>query len=146
MKCYLREAIEEDADLLFQWANDPVVRQNSFSTQTISYQEHVKWFRKLLSNENCRQYIYMVDDVPVGQVRITIVDETAEIGYSVCAEKRSQGHGKRVLLLIKEKIEDEFPMVSKVVGKVKPENISSQTAFSDAGYREVFRQFEFVKE
>lgn len=146
MKCYLREAKEEDVDLLFQWANDPVVRQNSFSTQTISHQEHVKWFRKLLSSENCRQYIYMVDDVPVGQVRITIVDGTAEIGYSICAEKRSQGHGKNILFLIKEKIENEFPRVSKVVGKVKPENIASQKVFSDAGYREVFRQFETEKE
>ncbi|MGN0416175.1 MAG: GNAT family N-acetyltransferase [Agathobacter sp.] len=146
MKCYLREAIEEDVDLLFQWANDPVVRQNSFSTKTISYQEHVNWFFNLLSSENCKQYIYLVEDVPVGQVRITIVDGIAEIGYSVCEEKRSQGHGNNILLLIKEKIENEFPMVSKVVGKVKPENIASQKAFLDAGYREAFRQFEIVKE
>lgn len=39
---YLRDAVERDVDLLFQWANDESVRKNSFSTQDISYNDHVK--------------------------------------------------------------------------------------------------------
>ena len=31
MQQYLRKATIEDMDLLFQWANDSVVRKNSFS-------------------------------------------------------------------------------------------------------------------
>ena len=48
MQQYLRKATIEDMDLLFQWANDPVVRKNSFSTAEISYEEHTKWYHNLL--------------------------------------------------------------------------------------------------
>jgi len=34
---FLRKATLSDIDLLYEWANDPVVRENSFSTESISY-------------------------------------------------------------------------------------------------------------
>ena len=45
---YLRKATIEDRDLLFQWANDPLVRKNSFSTAEIAYEEHVDWYNRVL--------------------------------------------------------------------------------------------------
>ena len=62
MQQYLRKATIEDMDLLFQWANDSVVRKNSFSTAEISYEEHMKWYHNLLKREDCMQYIYMDGD------------------------------------------------------------------------------------
>ena len=52
MECYLREAIIEDIDILCKWANDPLVRQNSFSTEKIRYEDHVKWFNRVLKGDN----------------------------------------------------------------------------------------------
>ena len=40
---YLRLAEMEDMDLLFTWANEEMVRKNSFSTRKITYEEHVIW-------------------------------------------------------------------------------------------------------
>ena len=85
MQQYLRNATIEDRDLLFEWANDAVVRKNSFSTEKISYEEHVNWYNKILDRDDCVQYIYMDGDCPVGQVRITLKDDEAEIGYSICS-------------------------------------------------------------
>ena len=146
MRRYLRRATEEDRDLLFQWANDSLVRENSFSTVKISYEEHVKWFDRILKRDDCIQYIYMDDDCPVGQVRITLKDHTAEIGYSICAEKRRLGYGQDLLHLISEKVWEEFPDVKKVYGEVKPGNIASQKAFLDAGYKETYRVFEMIRD
>ena len=42
-KLYLRTADENDMDLLFQWANDPDVRKNSFHSEPISYETHKKY-------------------------------------------------------------------------------------------------------
>lgn len=142
---YLRRATKEDRDLLFQWANDSLVRKNSFSTAKISYEEHVKWFAKILKRDDCIQYIYMDDDCPVGQVRITLKADTAEIGYSICAEKRRLGYGQDLLHLISERVWEEFPNVKKIIGEVKPENTASQKAFLDAGYRETYRVFEMIR-
>ena len=39
MDVYLREAQIQDRDLLFQWANDALVRQNAFHTEQIPYEK-----------------------------------------------------------------------------------------------------------
>lgn len=139
---YLRLAVEEDMDLLFVWANEPTVRRNSFSTAEISYEEHKRWYHRLLGREDCRQYIYIYEGAEVGQVRVTVEGDTAELGYSVCAEKRGMGHGERILTLIAERIEVDFPKVKRVIGKVKTDNRASQRAFLNTGYEESCRVYE----
>lgn len=147
MSGYLRLAAEQDMELLFQWTNDPMVRKNSFSTEEISYEEHKEWYRKLLNRCDCRQYIYMLDEEPIGQVRIKLVEDTAEIGYSISPEKRHMGHGKKLLSLLAGQMAVDFPEVKKLVGKVKPENIASQRAFRNAGYEEKYYAYEmFLQE
>lgn len=54
----------DDCDLLFEWANYPMVRQNSFSTKAITYDEHVNWFKNIMERKDCVQYIYMEGDKP----------------------------------------------------------------------------------
>ena len=142
MNGYLREVTIEDMDLLFEWANEESVRRNSFSTKKITYEEHVAWFKRILSEENTVQYIYMVNDVPIGQVRINIFDDKAEIGYSVCNIERGKGHGRKILKLLHAKVKEEYPFIKKLIGKVKPENIASQKAFLAVGYGEAYKAFE----
>lgn len=142
MALYLRRADREDCDLLFKWANDSLVRANSFSTDKISYEEHVRWFDRLMQNKDCLQYILMDDCIPVGQARITICDNIAEVGYSVCADRRNSGYGSKLLGMIVDEVHKELPKVTSIVGKVKPENIASQKAFAKAGYEEMYRTFE----
>lgn len=134
MDGYLRKATEADMDLMFVWANEPSVRKNSFVTNEITYAEHKEWFQKLLTDTDCRQYIYMKDNEAIGQARIMASNETAEIGYSICREKRGQGYGQKLLKLVKEQVKCDFPQVQKLIGKVKPHNIASQKAFANAGF------------
>ncbi len=100
MNVYLRVAESTDLDLLFRWVNEPLVRKNSFSMGTISYEEHRKWYKKILGDANCRQYIYMDDACPVGQARIVYKEDVVEVNYSICVQKRSKGYGKKLLELI----------------------------------------------
>lgn len=139
---YLRRAVEEDMDLLFEWANDAVVRRNSFTTDKITYEEHKRWFTNILSDSERHQYIYIYDNEPIGQVRITVDNEVAEIGYSICAGNRGMGHGELILELICEQVKCDFPQVQKLVGKVKPDNIASQKAFERAGFVEKYYAYE----
>lgn len=142
MDRYLRAATEADMDLLFEWANEPLVRKNSFSTEKIPYEEHRKWFARILNDESCRQYIYVSGGEAAGQVRIMVNGEIAEISYSICAKKRGMGHGKLMLQLISELIIHDFPTVKRLIGKVKPDNIASQKAFMNAGFEETYYTYE----
>ena len=138
MDSYLRLAKNTDMDLLFEWANDPSVRKNSFSSEDILYEEHQKWFDQLMKDQNCRQYIYMHHGRETGQIRLTVHGESAEISYSICPEKRGQGHGKRILELICEQVKRDFPEIMKLEGRVKPENMTSRKAFLKSGFLEEY--------
>lgn len=144
MKDFLRLATEMDVDLLFEWVNEPTVRKNSFSTQDILYDEHCKWFQKILSDQTCRQYIYVHNGQDVGQIRIQINGEEAEISYSICVQKRGEGYGKQMLQLMSEKIKQDFPNVRKLIGKVKPDNVASQKAFQEKGFEEKYHVYELL--
>lgn len=139
----LRKATKEDMDLLFQWANDPVTRQQSFSTKTISYEEHVQWWEKMEQSPNQVQYIFCVNNEPVGQVRVTIKEKVGEIGYSIKKEMRGLGLGKKMLKILVETFHEEHPDIDSLIGLVKKENTSSKRCFESLGFQEVFSQFEF---
>lgn len=131
---YLREAAQQDMDLLFGWANDPVVRANSFTVDPIPYESHVAWFQRMMKDDSALQYILMDGEVPVGQIRLNINGEEAEIGYSVASEFRGKGYGRKMLQLVLEKVNEERPGIRKLVAKVKPENAASAKLFESEGY------------
>jgi len=142
-KIYLRNVSENDIDLLFAWANDPLVRANSFSTEPIPYEDHKKWFSNLIKDENRRQYILMEDEEAVGQIRFSINGEEAEIGYSISPAKRGCGYGQILLELAKTRLKEDRPKVTKLTGRVKKGNRASEACFEKCGFAKVSGRFEY---
>ena len=131
---YLREATMQDIDLLYEWANDPAVRINSFNSEPIQYDTHVKWYNHIMSDESVLQFILMDDNIPVGQIRLNINGDEAEIGYSIASAYRGKGYGHRVLQLIAEEVKAYYPVIKCLIAEVKPENIASNKLFEHEGY------------
>lgn len=139
---HLRHALMEDCNLLYEWANDQVVRDNSFHQNKILYKEHAVWFQNKLLSAVSRIYICYHDDIPVGQIRIDIIEDgMAEVSYSVDKKYRLQGYGKSMLILLEDKIKSDFPQVTELIAKVKSDNIASQVIFSDIGYEEYYTEY-----
>ncbi len=146
----LREVTGKDIDLLFRWANDPMVRQNAFHTEQIPYETHRAWFVRMLSDRDVMKYILcnisntgeMQD---IGQIRLSIEDGEALIDYSIAPEKRGQGFGTRMILMAEEKLRELRTDVIYCKGQVKIENIASAKAFEKCGYdledREKYLEF-----
>ena len=132
LKCRLANA--DDADLLFSWVNDFKVRKNSFSSDEISYQEHIEWFSKTITDENVSIYIYCLDDQPIGQVRLKYENNSVLISYSVAQKYRGAGFGKQIIHDIEKKIVERYPKTRKIVAKVKSDNIASQKIFEYNNY------------
>ena len=131
---YLREAEQTDIELLFAWANDPVVRQNSFTTDPIPYEDHRRWFQRIMADDKVLQYIMMDDENPVGQIRLNLENDTAEIGYSIAVEYRGRGYGHKILRLIVDEVKEQHPEIKTLIAKVKPENLASKKLFESEGY------------
>ncbi len=126
-------------DILFQWANDPETRRNSFNHHVISHEEHEAWFDRLMSDPNRIQYILMDGDNSVGQLRIDITEEVAEISYSIAPNERGKGYGHRIIDLAKQVIEGEYPFIKTLKAAVKPNNVASISCFENNGFAENYR-------
>lgn len=132
----LRDAVADDLELTFGWANDAEVRMQSFHSERITLQEHTGWFHKMLLAEDVDYFIYGTEEVPIGQVRLQYQNGTATVSYSIAKEYRRQGHGERMLLLAEEEVRRRRKDVVYLLAEVKPENQSSRHRFQNLGYEE----------
>ncbi len=139
----LREIELADIDLLFEWANDSLTRKNSFHSDMIQYEDHKKWFGRMMSDDSVLQYIMMEDEIPVGQIRLNLEAEKAEIGYSIAAEYRGRGYGHKILQLIKGEIRNKHPEIRKLVARVKPDTEASNSLFISEGYIPEFTEYSY---
>jgi RimJ/RimL family protein N-acetyltransferase len=128
----IRSATGDDACLLWHWANDPVTRSNSFSTEPIAWDAHQQWYGKKLGSLDCRLWVMELEKIPVAQIRYErISPDTAEISFSVAAHMRGRGLGTLLL-------EMTTPMASRelgikwVRGIALRDNHASQRAFAKA--------------
>lgn len=132
----LRAATQEDCCLLWEWANDAEVRAASFSSNSIAWEEHTKWFRKMMSETESFIFIATNEDgLPIGQVRIEKASvDGAEIGVSVAAAHRGEG---RAGAMIEEATRFIFERtnLTRIDAFIKPGNRPSQRAFEGAGFR-----------
>lgn len=72
----LRRAKLEDAEFLFILRNDKTVRENSFQTNVIAYEQHLNWYKNKMQDEKTQIYILQINKQNIGQVR---VDEETRI-------------------------------------------------------------------
>ncbi|MFZ0300590.1 MAG: UDP-2,4-diacetamido-2,4,6-trideoxy-beta-L-altropyranose hydrolase [Candidatus Sulfotelmatobacter sp.] len=131
----IRPAQDEDCKLLWEWANDPVVRASAFSSQMIRWDEHVEWFRGKLNNWNCRILVCLdASAVPVGQIRFEkhgVSD--ADLDITVDGRLRGLGFGGRLISLGANWAFEEWGL-TRLNAFVKPENVASAKAFERAGF------------
>lgn len=130
----VRPARLQDVELLWQWANDPVVRANSFRSEFISLEDHIEWYREKLASSDTCIWILELDRVPVGQIRYDRVDsDMADIGFSVAQRYRGRGLGTSALLLSSRPACEKL-QVRHLRGVVFCSNEPSMRAFIKAGF------------
>jgi UDP-2,4-diacetamido-2,4,6-trideoxy-beta-L-altropyranose hydrolase len=134
----IRRVEEGDCKLLWEWANDPVVREASFSRENIPWDEHVEWFRGKLNDRNCRIFVALNgSSVPVGQIRFDKHGaHDADIGIIVDGRFRGLGYASRLIDLATNHAFAEWGL-KQMNAFVKPENVASAKAFERAGFERV---------
>lgn len=132
----LRAATSADAALLHEWANDPVTRQMSFSTDAIPWDTHVAWLNQRLADPDCRLQVALdAGDVPLGQIRLDRSGTTATLSVSVAPQARGRGYAARLVRLAAVECLQEG-WCSGVNARVRPENAASLATFRRARFSE----------
>jgi len=124
-----------DFKLLWEWANDPLVRQSSFEVDSIPWEEHLEWCNKKIADASC--YFYLVcfqSGEPVGQVRFDIENQEAIVSIGLDSSLRGRGLGLAVLLKATA-LFFENSKAKKIHAFIKPTNHASVLAFEAAGFR-----------
>jgi RimJ/RimL family protein N-acetyltransferase len=151
----LRKPTIEDMEIYFSWANDPIVRNQSYNSSFIDLESHKKWFEYALNNESyfmciCQNSV----GENIGQVRIQKQkdkNKEALIGISIDSSHRGKGYAKEVLILATDlflKSNHGF----LINAYIKEGNLSSKLAFENAGFHFIdtieyknFKSYYFIK-
>lgn len=149
----LRKPTIEDMEIYFSWANDPVVRKQSYNSSVIDLEGHKQWFESVINNEAYFMCICQnAEGENVGQVRIQ-KNENKEslIGISIDSNHRGKGYAKEILTLATNlflKSNHGF----LINAYIKEGNLSSKFAFENAGFNYVemieyenFKSYHFIK-
>lgn len=123
----LRLAGMEDADLLFDWRNDPETRQASHHTAEILRNEHMSWLSRILGDPNRKLYIAEEDHSPVGTVRADLSDGVWELSWTVAPDARHRGVAKRMVAVLANQIHEP------IRAEVKAGNMASALIAEHAG-------------
>jgi RimJ/RimL family protein N-acetyltransferase len=129
---FLKEAISEDAELLFDWANEISVRNNSIDQNPIIWENHLKWFNEKITNTNTKIFILTNSLEKLGQIRIDLIDSHWFIDYSISKQYRGNGLGKDIIRLVLNKFK-----TYKFKATVKKQNIASLTIFIHLGFKKI---------
>ncbi len=131
----LRLAKGIDAKNIFDLANDPVVRENSFNHADIAWDDHKKWLLEKLNNQNFLLFLGEVDGKFAGQTKFERTSGEVVIGISVAPEFR--GRGIATILINKGLNEAKklWPQISAVNAYIQETNIASIKLFKKCDFR-----------
>lgn len=138
----LRSATAADESLLLQWANDPQVRANSFSQDSIAPTDHHHWFQQGLVNPNRLLLIATTaDGCPIGQIRFdrqsaSAQPDASEAAVDLSLDRCARGHGlaAELIQLGLLQMEQFWGTSVEAVAKVLSSNTASNACFARAGF------------
>ena len=149
----LRKPTIEDMEIYFSWANDPVVREQSYNSSVIDLESHKQWFESVLNNEAYFMCICQnAEGENVGQVRIQKkINKESLIGISIDSNHRGKGYAKEILTLATDLfLKSNHGFI--INAYIKEGNLSSKFAFENAGFYfnemieyENFKSYHFIK-
>ncbi len=133
-RIHFRFAKESDTDLYFKWANDNLVRSNSFNQNKVEYENHIKWFSSKLNSKDAYFYFFLNEEnIPVGQVRIDKSENEAVIGISIDEAFRGKSLGSEMLKQATDDYLKKHPS-EIITAYIKIDNKSSYSIFKKAGF------------
>lgn len=131
----LRPAADDDADLIWYWANEAQTRRMSFSGGPIPWTDHLRWWRSKINDPDFACWILLESPGnPAGYVRFDRRGNSAVVSVAVAAPYRGLGLGSAGLDLAVAQAAKRWDLDS-VAAHVKTDNEASIKAFRNAGFK-----------
>jgi len=130
----LREAVSNDAMLLFDWLNQPDRIASSLQTHgPVPLEHHLKWLADRFADPDCMIWILDTTDGPAGQLRLQNTRAKAEVSIFVAPEFRGRGIAAAGIAAAAEYCRDTY-VHGRLLARVRRDNAASARLFSLAGF------------
>ena len=91
----LREVKKNDWNVLLEWRNDKITRQNSFNPNLITVNEHKKYIKNTITSPNRNIFILEYNEIPVGTIREDRLEsDVLELSYTISPKYRGKKIGQ----------------------------------------------------
>lgn len=127
-----REATINDSKLIFDWSNDDLVRENSFNSEKLIFEDHNIWYAEKLQDENQLFLIAMVEGKDAGLIRFTIGEKNTVVGISISKSFRGKQLASRFLVASAGVYFKTNTL--PIFAYIKKDNTASVKSFQNAGY------------
>jgi RimJ/RimL family protein N-acetyltransferase len=141
----IRPALPEDAEMVFEWRNDPYIVARASSQRTIRRDEHIAWFEETMKSDQRKMFIVQMGSKPIGNVRFDRIDEdNCFISAYLLEQFTGGGYGVEAIKQGYTEIFKEWD-VQKIVSCVRSDNLNGRSGFIKAGFSE-YRHADFCSE
>lgn len=134
----LRPMAREDLKMVLEWRNAPKVRENMYTQQVISLEEHQNWWARVKDNDAAKYLIFEASGVPMGFVSFTNIDfdhKTAEWAFFASPTAARRTGSKMELLAL------DFAFLNLELHKLSCEVLAFNT-----GVISLHKRFGFLEE
>lgn len=140
-KVFLRKIDIKDTSNILKWRNSKSVKNNLYSQEDLTEEQHICWLNNKVFTGLCAQYIISVIDnessQDIGTVFIKNIDHTChkgEFGIQIGEESaRGKGYGTEATLQILRIAFDELRL-NRVYLTVLSNNIAAKKSYLKAGF------------
>jgi UDP-2,4-diacetamido-2,4,6-trideoxy-beta-L-altropyranose hydrolase len=124
----------DDMMVLYDWANDPAVRANSFSQSPIPLEVHKIWFENKIKDPACLFLVARVQGRPAGMIRYDLKDGHGVISYLIDRDFRGKSLGAVILQKGEAALRARHPEIHTLIGHVQEANQASIISFRKNHY------------
>ncbi|GGG80088.1 hypothetical protein GCM10007415_10570 [Parapedobacter pyrenivorans] len=134
-KVSIRRAVESDASVTHEWANDEASRQNSFSSEPIPLEAHCNWWTAKMNDPNAFYFVGEIGGSPASIIRFDKKKGGTNfiIGINMAPKFRGQGLSHQFLTAACHEVFKAND--SSIEAYIKPKNLPSIKSFEKAGFR-----------
>lgn len=139
---FLRKIDICDIDMVYKWRNTASIVNMGTLKKKVSYEEHVEWFTRSVSDPNKLIFIIEIYNNPAGQIRFEKINYTqCIVSIYLIEEYIGHGYGCEALNNGIRQAFNRWP-IEDVVARVRIENISAAKAFRKCGFKEILLKSE----
>lgn len=130
------EATPKHLEIIYKWRNDPLIRRVMYNSNLLKWEDHVKWFQMLQTDEEKVLRILYYDGIPYGVANFRVLNKESgvgEWGFYIGEKNAPKGMGKALAYMMLNFLFDNMK-IHKVCAEVLDYNTISLNFHEKIGF------------